>query len=121
MIEAVAYLLCKLGGKDGSDEEIKAVITAAGHTVNEEQISKLLADLEGKDISTVLSAGQEKIKSVAFGGGGGGGGGGGAAAAAGGAAPAVEEKEEEKEEEEMDLAGGMDMFGGDAGGGGGDY
>merc|ERR1719223_2486453 len=110
-----AYTLLILGGNAApSAADVTAVITAAGGEADEEQVSALLADLEGKNINELLAEGQEKIKSVAGCGGGGGGGGGAAAAdapAAAAAAPA---------EEEVDaLEGGMDMFGGS--GGGGDY
>ncbi|EEC44772.1 predicted protein [Phaeodactylum tricornutum CCAP 1055/1] len=119
MIEIAALLLCKLGGQGGSSDEVKAVIEAAGLEANEEQLAKLIGDMEGKDVNELMAAGSEKIKDVPFGGGGGGGGG----AGDGGGAGAIEEAkpEEKEEEEEMDLGGGMDMFGGDEGGGGGDY
>jgi len=67
-------------------------------------VSKLLGELEGKNVMEVIAAGREKLASVPAGGAvaaSGGGGGGGDAAAAGGAAPAVEEKEEEEEDEDM--------------------
>lgn len=126
MIEVAALLLCKIGGKSGSTDEIKAVLEAAGLAVDEEQLTKLSGDLEGKDLNELLAAGAEKIKDVPFGGGGGGGGVGGGGGSgggdAGGAAAEGAKVEEKEEEEEMDLGGGMDMFGGDeGGGGGGDY
>jgi large subunit ribosomal protein LP2 len=77
MIEVAALLLCKLGGQGGSLDEIKAVLTAAGVDADDEALTKLSADMEGKDINELLAAGAEKIKDVPFGGGGGGGGGGG--------------------------------------------
>lgn len=115
MIEVTALMLCKLGGQDGSADQVKAVLEAAGLEADEEQLTKLIADLEGKDFNALYAEGAEKVKDVPFGGGGGGGGGGGAAA--GGAEAAAEEEKEEEEEEEADLGGG-DMFGG---GDGGDY
>jgi ribosomal protein L12E/L44/L45/RPP1/RPP2 len=75
MIEVAALLLCKLGGKSGNADEIKAVLEAAGVEVNDEALTKLTGDIEGKDINELLSAGAEQIKDVPFGGGGGGGGG----------------------------------------------
>lgn len=78
MIEVAALLLCKLGGQSGSADEIKAVLEAAGLEVNDEALTKLTGDVEGKDINELLAAGAEKIKDVPFGGGGGGGGGAGA-------------------------------------------
>jgi len=115
MIEVAALLLCKLGGKSGSADEVKAVLEAAGCEVNDEQLTKLVGDVDGKDINELLGAGAEKIKDVPFGGGGGGGGGAAGGDAGGDAAAAEEEQEEE---EEADLGGGVDMFGG---GDGGDY
>ena len=74
MIEVAALLLCKLGGQSGSADEIKAVLEAAGVEVDEEALTKLTGDIDGKDINELLAAGAEKIKDVPFGGGGGGGG-----------------------------------------------
>ncbi|MGK3743328.1 MAG: large subunit ribosomal protein LP2 [Bacillariaceae sp.] len=76
MIEIAALLLCKIGGKAGSADEIKAVLEAAGAEVDEEKVTALTGDMEGKDINEVFAAGYEKIKDVPMGGGGGGGGGG---------------------------------------------
>jgi large subunit ribosomal protein LP2 len=70
--------------------------------VEEERLSKLLSELEGKDVNELISEGSSKLASVPSGGGGGGSAApaaGGAAAAAGGAA---EEKKEEKKEEEKE-------------------
>jgi large subunit ribosomal protein LP2 len=104
MIEIAAFMLCKLGGKAGSADDIKAVLEAAGATANDEEIAKLVGDVEGKDLEALLAEGMEKLKDVPLGGGGGGGGGGGAAGGDGAAAEAV--VEEKEEEEEMDMAGG---------------
>lgn len=76
MIEVAALLLCKLGGKGGSADDIKAVLEAAGVDANEDAITKLTGDLDGKDVDELLGAGMEKLKDVPMGGGGGGGGGG---------------------------------------------
>ena len=123
MLEIAAFVLCKLGNKSGTADEVKAVLQAAGCAVDEEQLTKLMGDVEGKDINEILSAGAAKIQDVPFGGGGGGGGaGGGGDGAVAGTAAEEAKPEEKEEEEEMDLGGGMDMFGGDdGGGGGGDY
>mmetsp|Transcript_5282 Transcript_5282/g.9905 ORF Transcript_5282/g.9905 Transcript_5282/m.9905 type:complete len:113 (+) Transcript_5282:201-539(+) len=112
MSEIAALLLCKVGGKGGSADDIKAVLEAAGAEINEDKISALTADMDGKDINDLLAAGMEKLKDVPMGGGGGGGGGGAGAGA---------EEEKEEEEEEMEMGGGGDLFGGDGGGDGGDY
>jgi ribosomal protein L12E/L44/L45/RPP1/RPP2 len=76
MIEIAAFVLCKLGGKAGNSDEIKAVLEAAGASADDDTIAKLCGDVEGKDINELLAAGAEQIKDVPFGGGGGGGGGG---------------------------------------------
>jgi large subunit ribosomal protein LP2 len=72
MLEVAALLLCKIGGKAGSAEDIKAVIEAAGGEVNEDALSKLIGDMDGKDVNELLAAGMEKLKDVPMGGGGGG-------------------------------------------------
>ena len=71
MLEIAALLLCKIGGKDGSADDIKAVLEAAGAEVNEDALTKLSGDMEGKDINELLAAGMEKLKDVPMGGGGG--------------------------------------------------
>jgi ribosomal protein L12E/L44/L45/RPP1/RPP2 len=76
MSEIAALLLCKLGGKAGSADDIKAVLEAAGAEVNEDKVTALTSDMDGKDINELLAAGMEKLKDVPMGGGGGGGGGG---------------------------------------------
>ena len=70
MREIAALMLCKIGGKEGSADDIKAVLEAAGAEVNEEQLTKLMGDIEGKDINELLAAGMEKLKDVPMGGGG---------------------------------------------------
>eukprot|EP00581_Thalassiosira_minuscula_P008561 CAMPEP_0183703430 /NCGR_PEP_ID=MMETSP0737-20130205/1176_1 /TAXON_ID=385413 /ORGANISM="Thalassiosira miniscula, Strain CCMP1093" /LENGTH=94 /DNA_ID=CAMNT_0025930181 /DNA_START=92 /DNA_END=376 /DNA_ORIENTATION=+ len=94
MQEVAALLLCKLGGKSGSADEIKEVIAAAGGEPNEDQIAALVGDLDGKDVNELLAAGMGKLKDAAV----------------------EEEKEAEEEVEEAPPA--VDMFGG---GDDGDY
>ena len=72
MIEVAALLLCKIGGKAGSADDIKAVLEAAGVEANEDALTKLTGDMDGKDINELLGAGMEKMKDVPMGGGGGG-------------------------------------------------
>ncbi len=77
-------------------------INAVGVESDAAAVSKLLGELEGKDVTEVIAAGREKLASVPAGGAVAASGGGGAAAAAGGAAaPAVEEKVEEEEDADM--------------------
>jgi large subunit ribosomal protein LP2 len=69
MIEIAALVLCKLGGKAGSAEEIKAVLLAAGiEEPSEESITTLLTDVGEKDLNTLLASGMELIKDVPIGG-----------------------------------------------------
>lgn len=119
-----AYLLLVLGGNETpSAEDVTSVIASVGGEVDEEQLTKLFGDLDGKNIHELLSKGEADLKSVV---GVSSGGGASAAPAAGAsaggaAAPAAAAKVEKPKEEEVDaLDGGMDMFGG-GGGGGGDY
>ena len=72
MIEIAALVLCKLGGKSGSADDIKAVLEAAGLTVDEEQLTKLTGAIDGKDINALLASGAGKLTDVPFGAGGGG-------------------------------------------------
>ena len=44
MQEGDALLLCKIGGKAGSADDIAAVITAAGGEPNTDAIASLVAD-----------------------------------------------------------------------------
>jgi large subunit ribosomal protein LP2 len=70
MIEVAALLLCKVGGKAGSADDIKAVLEAAGATVDEDALTKLCGDMDGKDVNELLAAGMEKMKDIPMGGGG---------------------------------------------------
>lgn len=72
MSEIAALVLCKLSGKAGSADDIKAVLEAAGVEANDDAITKLTADMDGKDINELLAAGMGKLKDVPMGGGGGG-------------------------------------------------
>ncbi|KAG8738604.1 60S acidic ribosomal protein P2 [Ceratobasidium sp. 428] len=108
-----AYLLLQIGGNasPGADD-IKKVLSAGGVDVDEDRLSKLLSELEGKDVNALIAEGSSKLASVPSGGGGGGGAAAPAAAAGGGAAPAEEKKEEKKEEEkeESDEDMGFGLF-----------
>ncbi|MBT4604636.1 50S ribosomal protein P1 [archaeon] len=79
-----AAMLLHKAGKEVKEDTIKAVLTAAGVTIDEARVKALVAALDGVDI-------EEAIKSAAV-----------AApvAAAPAAAPAAEEKKEEKKEED---------------------
>lgn len=94
-----AYLLLQLGGNTSpSAADIKKVLSAVGIESEEERLDKLLSELSGKDINTLISEGSSKLSSVPSGGGAAAAS---AAPAAGGAAPAAEKEEEKKEEEKV--------------------
>ncbi|KAJ3865139.1 60s acidic ribosomal protein-domain-containing protein [Lentinula novae-zelandiae] len=105
-----AYLLLQLGGNTSpSAADIKKVLSAVGIESEEERLDKLLSELSGKDINTLISEGSSKLSSVSSGGGAAAAS---AAPAAGGAAPAAEKEEEKKEEEkeESDDDMGFGLF-----------
>ncbi|KAK5681019.1 60S acidic ribosomal protein P2 [Elasticomyces elasticus] len=115
MKHLAAYLLLGLAGNTSpSAEDVKEVLGSVGIEAEEERLTLLLKELEGKDINELIAQGTEKLASVPSGGVGGGApsSGGAAAPAAGGAAPAEAEpapaaKEEEKEESEEDMGFGL--------------
>ncbi|KAK9446844.1 ribosomal protein P2 [Limtongia smithiae] len=104
-----AYLLLTSGGNASpSAADITTVLESVGIEAEADRISALLAELEGKDINELITAGSEKLASVPSGGV--------AAAASGGAAAAgaaAEEEEaaapveEEKEESDDDMGFGL--------------
>nr|P42039.3 RecName: Full=Large ribosomal subunit protein P2; AltName: Full=60S acidic ribosomal protein P2; AltName: Full=Allergen Cla h 3; AltName: Full=Allergen Cla h 4; AltName: Full=Allergen Cla h III; AltName: Full=Allergen Cla h IV; AltName: Full=Minor allergen Cla h 5; AltName: Allergen=Cla h 5 [Cladosporium herbarum]CAA55067.2 minor allergen, ribosomal protein P2 [Cladosporium herbarum] len=104
-----AFLLLGLAGNSSpSAEDIKTVLSSVGIDADEERLSSLLKELEGKDINELISSGSEKLASVPSGGAGAASAGG--AAAAGGAAeaaPEAERAEEEKEESDDDMGFGL--------------
>jgi ribosomal protein L12E/L44/L45/RPP1/RPP2 len=114
MKHLATYLLLKLGGNDApSADDITKALATVGVEVDSANLTKMMADLEGKDLTELMASGKDMLATF---GGGGGGGGGGAGGDAGGAAPAVEEV---AEEEEADVGGG-NLFGDDEAGDG-DY
>ncbi|WVF65298.1 60S acidic ribosomal protein P2 [Kwoniella sp. CBS 6097] len=106
-----AYLLLQIGGNTSpSSADIKAILDTVGIEAEEERVSKLISELEGKDINELIAEGSSKLASVPSGGAAPSAGAGGAAAAAGGAAeaaPAEEKKEEAKEESDDDMGFGL--------------
>ncbi|KAK4170142.1 60s acidic ribosomal protein-domain-containing protein [Cladorrhinum sp. PSN259] len=109
MKHLAAYLLLQLGGNTApSASDIKAVLESVGIEADDERLSTLLKDLEGKDINELIAEGSAKLASVPSGGAGGAAAGGGAAAAGGAAEEAKEEeKVEEKEESDDDMGFGL--------------
>ena len=112
MKELAVYMMLVVGGNaTPSADDVTKAMSAVGLEADSARLSKLIGDLEGKDLNEVLESGTEMLAKFGSGGGGGGGGGG-----AGGDAAEEEVKEEEPEEEEAEIGGGMDMFGGEEGG-----
>ncbi|KAI9831366.1 MAG: 60S acidic ribosomal protein P2 [Phylliscum demangeonii] len=114
MKHLAAYLLLGIGGNTSpSADDIKAVLDSVGIEADDDRLSKLLSELEGKQIQDLINEGSTKLASVPSGGGGGGA----AAATSGGGAdsggaPAAdgkkeEAKEEEKEESDEDMGFGL--------------
>mmetsp|Transcript_8661 Transcript_8661/g.24749 ORF Transcript_8661/g.24749 Transcript_8661/m.24749 type:complete len:107 (-) Transcript_8661:9-329(-) len=105
MKHIAAYLLCVLGGNASpSQGDVEKVLSSAGVEADGDKLSKLMSELEGKNIEEIISAGSEKLASVPSGG---------AVAAAGGAsgggaAAAEEEKSESEEESDDDM--GFSLF-----------
>ena len=62
-----AYLLLQLGGTNSpSSDDIKKVLGSVGIDADEDRLSKLLSELEGKDIAELISEGSAKFASVCF-------------------------------------------------------
>ncbi|KAK9245217.1 60S acidic ribosomal protein [Lipomyces tetrasporus] len=105
---AAYLLLTSAGNASPSAEDIKTVLSSVGIEPEEDRLSSLLSELEGKDINELIAEGSAKLASVPTGGA--------AVAAAGGAAAAApaeaaEEEaapaEEEKEESDDDMGFGL--------------
>ncbi|TYZ66295.1 hypothetical protein PybrP1_010381 [[Pythium] brassicae (nom. inval.)] len=100
-----AYLLAVLGGNAApSAADVTKILSSVGVEADLDHLSKLLAELEGKDVNKIIAAGSKKLAKF-----GGGGAAAAAGAAAGGAAAAAPVEEEKEEEEEADMGGAMDM------------
>ncbi|XP_023220444.1 60S acidic ribosomal protein P2-like [Centruroides sculpturatus] len=105
-----AYLLAVLGGnKNPSAKDVEKILSSVGIESDSERLSKVINELNGKDVQEVIENGKAKLASVPSGG---------AVAVAAGAGgdaaePAKEEakKEEKKEEsEESDEDMGFGLF-----------
>jgi len=102
-----AALLLHKAGKAIKEENVKAVLTAAGITVDDSRAKALVAALDGVNIDEAISKAAAAPAAVAAAP---------AAAAHGGApaaaaAPKEEKKEEKKDEEESGMAGLGALFG----------
>ena len=60
-----AYLLLQIGGNASpSADDIKKVLDSVGIEADEERLSKLLSELEGKDVNALIAEGSSKLASV---------------------------------------------------------
>ncbi|OPX69134.1 MAG: 50S ribosomal protein L12 [Methanoregulaceae archaeon PtaB.Bin056] len=99
-----AALLLHKAGKEVKEENVKAVLTAAGIAVDDARVKAMVAALEGINIEDAISKAAAAPVAVAAA----------APAAAAAAAPAAAvepTKEEKKEEEESGMAGLGALFG----------
>ncbi|CAH2354683.1 60S acidic ribosomal protein P2-beta [[Candida] railenensis] len=102
---AAYLLLVNAGNTSPSAADIKKVLEAVAIDVEDEKITQLLAEVEGKNVEELIAEGNEKLSSVPTGG---------AAAPSGGASSAAateeaaeEAAEEEKEESDDDMGFGL--------------
>ncbi|TCD60648.1 60S acidic ribosomal protein P2 [Steccherinum ochraceum] len=111
MRHIAAYLLLQIGGNASpSAGDVKKVLSAVGIDADEERLEKLISELEGKDVNTLIAEGSSKLSSVPSGGAVASSGAAAGGAAAGGAAAeekVEEKKEEEKEESDDDMGFGL--------------
>ena len=105
-----AALLSALGGGAINEAALKNILDSVGIEYDAEKGKKVVSELAGKDLESLIAEGSKKLATMPSGGGGGAAAP--AAAAAGGAAPAAAKKEEKKEEpeEESDDDMGFGLF-----------
>jgi len=107
-------LLAVLGGNAApSADDLKNILSSVGAEADDADITKLITELEGKDITEVIAAGTAKLASVPSGGGGGSvpvaaAAAGAAGAMAGSEAAKAPEPEPDDEDEEDEI--GFDLF-----------
>ena len=98
-------MLATLGGKESpSVEDVVAILKSVNSSVDKAEAEKVVAELSGKSVDSLIAEGSKKLASMPSGG---------AAPAAAGAAPAAaagkkeEKKEEVVEEEEGEMGFGL--------------
>ena len=65
MRHIAAYLLLQIGGNASpSASDIKGVLGSVGIDADDDRLSKILSELEGKDIAELISEGSSKFASV---------------------------------------------------------
>ncbi|ORY00526.1 ribosomal protein 60S [Basidiobolus meristosporus CBS 931.73] len=102
-----AYLLLTLGGNQSpAAADVEKLLSSVGIESDSERLSKLISELEGKNIEELIAEGKEKLASVPSGGAAAAAPAG-AAAGAADAAPAAAKEEEAKEESDDDMGFGL--------------
>uniref|UniRef100_A0AAV2LP62 Ferritin n=2 Tax=Knipowitschia caucasica TaxID=637954 RepID=A0AAV2LP62_KNICA len=95
-----AYLLAALGGNEKpAANDIKKILESVGIEADDTRLTKVISELQGKDVNEVIASGYGKLASMPAGGGAVAVASSAAPGAGGAAAPAAEEKKEEKKEE----------------------
>merc|ERR1712137_1330050 len=92
-----AYMLAALGGnEDISAADIEKILSSVGIEAESDKLEKVISELKGKNLATLIAEGHSKLASMPAGGA--------APAAPAAAAPeaAKEEKEEKKKESESE-------------------
>ena len=104
-----AALLSALGGGAINEAALKNILDSVGIEYDAEKGKKVVSELAGKDLESLIAEGSKKLATMPSGGGGAAAA---PAAAAAGAAPAAAKKEEKKEEpeEESDDDMGFGLF-----------
>ncbi|KAM6157853.1 large ribosomal subunit protein P2 isoform 2-T2 [Rhynchocyon petersi] len=108
-----SYLLAALGGNSSpSAKDIKKILDSVGIEADDDRLSKVISELNGKNIEDVIAQGIGKLASVPAGGAVAVSAAPGSAAPAASSAPAAEEKKDEKKEEseESDDDMGFGLF-----------
>ena len=76
MKHMAAYLMLVLGGNDTpTADDVSKALSSVGIESDSEQLDKLISELDGKDLSEILTSGEALLAKFGSGGGGGGGGG----------------------------------------------
>ncbi|KAK9728233.1 60S acidic ribosomal protein P2, variant 2 [Basidiobolus ranarum] len=103
-----AYLLLTLGGNQApSAGDVEKLLSSVGIEADSERLSKLISELEGKNVEELIAQGKEKLASVPSGGAASASASSGAAAGGADSAPAAAKEEEAKEESDDDMGFGL--------------
>lgn len=103
-----AYLLLQQGGNaTPAAADISALLESVGSEVDQAKVQLLLASLEGKSVSDLITEGASKLASIPSGGASSAGAASSGAAAGSNAEAAAEEEVEEKEESDDDMGFGL--------------